>query len=26
MTGSMADKTRKQMLKNIQGLAQLLSD
>lgn len=26
MTGSMADKTRKQMLKNIQGLVQLLSD
>jgi len=26
MTGSMTDKTRKQMLKNIQGLVQLLSD
>jgi len=26
MTGSMADKTRKQMVKNLQGLVQLLSD
>lgn len=26
MTGSIADKTRKQMLKNLQGLVQLLSD